>query len=296
MIRTSIDIGSNSVLLLSVVWNGKIEKELLNLSHITSLGKDLDKTKMLHPDSLKATYEALLDYKTKLSQLNIDPCEVMVTATEAARVALNAQEFFDQIKKDLGFEVKIITGDKEAYLTALGVVTNISAEEKELVIMDIGGASTELIKIKCHPFEIVSSLSLPLGAVRVTDWKKNHQFDFKMKEILAINLHEYKTNTLICVAGSMTSLATMLLGKKEFNDHAIDGLTIDFKQFNDFKDSILHKTTEELQHEFPFLGKRAPMVAAAAEMAVLILEKLEVLNLRVSTRGLRYGVVFQGHL
>jgi len=60
MIRASIDIGSNSVLLLACDFNestGKIENELLNLSYITSLGKDLDKTRQFHPESMKATYD-----------------------------------------------------------------------------------------------------------------------------------------------------------------------------------------------------------------------------------------------
>ncbi len=296
MIRTSIDIGSNSVLLLSVLWNGKIEKELLNYSHITSLGKDLDKNKFFHPESMKATYEALFDYKNKLLELNISASDVIVTATEAARVATNAQEFFFKVKEELGFNVQIISSDQEAYFTALGVASGIETNDSELVIMDIGGASTELIKIKKTPFQILSSISLPVGSVRGTDWKNENIFDFKMKEILSVSLDDYHAKTLICVAGSMTSLATMFLGRTTFNDTEIDGITIGLEEFKNFKSMIQGLTSIELLLKYPFLGKRAPMVVAGAEVALLIFEKLKIRNLMVSTRGLRYGVVFQGHL
>ena len=93
MIRASIDIGSNSVLLLAAELDNvgtKILSEILNLSYITSLGRDLDKTKKFHPDSMQSTYEALLDYKIQLEKIHITPQEVLVTATEASRVALNS--------------------------------------------------------------------------------------------------------------------------------------------------------------------------------------------------------------
>jgi exopolyphosphatase/guanosine-5'-triphosphate,3'-diphosphate pyrophosphatase len=86
------------------------------------------------------------------------------------------------------------------------------------------------------------------------------------------------------------------LGKKEFNDKDIDGIEINFEEFKIFKTELQKQTSEELLKNYPFLGKRAPVVAAGAEVAQMILEKLEVQSIRVSTRGLRYGVVTQGHL
>ncbi len=296
MIRTSIDIGSNSILLLSVEWNNKILRELLNCSHITSLGKELDQNKSFHPDSMQATLEALSEYKIKLEKIKVNPVHVFVTATEAARVATNASEFFLKIKNTLGFNVQIISCEQEAYFTALGVVSGIDNKDKDLVIMDIGGASTELIKVQINPFKIVSSISLPVGSVRGTDWKKSGEFDLKMREILSHPIKEYQTEMMICVAGSMTSLATIFLGKKEFNDKDIDGIEINFEEFKIFKTELQKQTSEELLKNYPFLGKRAPVVAAGAEVGQMILEKLEVQSIRVSTRGLRYGVVTQGHL
>lgn len=299
MIRASIDIGSNSVLLLVAEIDPdtkKITKEILNLSHITSLGKDLDKQKKFHPDSMNATYEALVDYKNNLNKLKIDSQDVLVTATEASRVATNAAEFYAKIQKELGFSVTLITSEGEAYYTALGVVSGIESRESELVIMDIGGASTELIRIQTNPFKIISTVSLPVGSVRGTDWRKENSFDEKMKTILDHDFSSYQSQTLIGVAGSMTSLAAMFMGQSAYDDKKIDGITIGFSSFKKFTADLQKTNVENLLLLFPHLGKRAPMVAAGASIAEMIGDKIKVENIKISTRGLRYGTLIKGEI
>lgn len=296
MIRASIDIGSNSVLLLAAEVNeqtGKIERELLNLSHITSLGKDLDKARRFHPESMKATFEALKDYKNQLETIRFSPEKTLVTATEASRVASNADEFFQRIKEQLGFTVTKISAQGEAHYTALGVASAVDSAH-DIVIMDMGGASTELIKVALHPFQIKSTVSMPVGSVRATDWRKEQLFEEKIQQALAIDYETYKTKTLVCVAGSMTSLASMFLGHNEFKDREIDGLKIKFSSFREFSRDLQKTNIDNLLLLFPFLGKRAPMLAAASSVAEMIGEKLGVETMQISTRGLRYGVLIHG--
>lgn len=296
MIRASIDIGSNSVLLLACEFNeaaGKIEKELLNLSYITSLGKDLDKTRQFHPDSMKATYDALKDYRSQLDKIGFRAEETIVTATEASRVATNAADFFKRIKDELGFQITKISAKGEAHYTALGVAASVDSHD-DIVIMDMGGASTELIKVNLHPFQIKSTVSMPVGSVRATDWRKEGLFESKVNAAIDVNYTDYKTKNLVCVAGSMTSLASMFLGHNEFKDKDIDGLVIKFSAFKEFSRDLQKTNVENLLLLFPYLGKRAPMVAAAANVAEMIGEKLSIETIQISTRGLRYGVLIQG--
>lgn len=296
MIRASIDIGSNSVLLLAAELNsdGEIAKELLNESYITSLGKELDVTKKFHPDSMQATFEALSAYKKLLDDLKFPIAQVVATATEASRVATNSREFFNKIKNELGFNIQIITSDGEAHYTALGVVSSLGKSNENIVVMDMGGASTELILIKTSPFKIVSSISLPVGSVRATDWKANGVFDSKLEEILAPDLRPYNTHTLVCVAGSMTALASMYLGQKEYSDVKIEGMKIPFSTFKDFSRDLQNTSVENLRLLFPFLQKRAPMVAGGSRVAELIGDKLQIKTIKISTRGLRYGTIITG--
>lgn len=297
MRRASIDIGSNSVLLLAVDLdsNSSISNEVLNESFITSLGKDLDATKKFHPDSMQATYEALKTYKALLDKIKFPIDQVIATATEASRVSTNSREFFKKIKDELGFNIQIITSDGEAYYTALGVVSSLGSHAgNSIVVMDIGGASTELIKINTAPFKIESSVSLPVGSVRATDWKKAGEFDQKLSEMLILDMSEYETKILVCVAGSMTALASMYLGQREYVDSKVDGMQIAFSSFQEFSRDLQKTTVENLLMLFPFLGKRAPMVSGGAHVAELIGKKLNIEMIKVSTRGLRYGVVCTG--
>lgn len=296
MIRASIDIGSNSVLLLVAEVESNIKNEILNRSHVTSLGRDLDKTGMFHSASMSATLNALLEYKKLLNEIDFKIDDVIVTATEAARVASNSQEFMLKIKDEIGFNVTIISGEGEAYYTAVGVLSSLTGEDKKVTIMDIGGASTELIRLSVRPFEILNSISLPVGSVRATDWKKENLFDYKMTSILKPNLSLYETSTLVCVAGSMTSLASMYLGKKEYMDKDIEGMTIPFQEFTKFANAIQFTNIHELLLTFPFLGKRAEMVSAGAEVAKLMGQLLKIEKIKISTRGLRYGVILEGEI
>ena len=298
MIRASIDIGSNSVLLLAAELDDlgqKVLNELLNLSYITSLGKDLDKTKQFHPESMQSTFEALQDYKTQLKKINISPGQVIVTATEAARVAGNSKEFFLKIKEEIGFEITIISSGAEAYFTAMGVASGHS-DNDTVVIMDIGGASTELIKAQMKPFKIIDSISLPVGAVRASDWLKDQSFEEKIREIFSKNLDFYQTKTLLCVAGGMTAMAAMYLGLKEFDASKIEGMTIPFHSFELFSNDLQKTNTENLLLLFPFLGKRVTAISAAAKVASMFGVRLKVENIKISTRGLRYGTLLSGFI
>lgn len=296
MYRSSIDIGSNSVLLLAVSYNGKIEKEILNLSSITSLGKDLDKNGHFLDAGMKATLLTLKNYQKELLKVGINPADTFVTATEASRVASNARLFFDEVKSETGFNVQIISGDDEAYFTALGVCSGLGTKSQNLTIMDIGGASTELIKVDSNPFQIKSSTSYPVGSVRATDWEREGVYNKKLHQVLDSSLENYKCDLLVCVAGSMTSLAGMLLNQRVFDDKEIDGTKISIDEFIEFILKIQSMTADELLATYPFLGKRASVISGGASVALEIAKRLKVKELQISTRGLRYGVIVNGGL
>lgn len=296
MKRASIDIGSNSILLLAAeVHEGKITQELINLSEVTSLGKDLDKNCKFIQSSMDDSFLALKKYKIELEKIGLNPADTFVTATEASRVATNSSEFFSLIKKELGFKVCIITADGEAHYSALGAAIDIS--EKHAVIMDIGGASTELIKIETTPFKVIEFISMPMGSVRGTDWIKNGLFELKIEEIFKNNedkISHFKTDLLCCVAGTMTSFANMFLGKKSFEEAIVHGTRISQTQYEGFLNFFQTKQEEELRTLYPFLGKRARTIVAGAKIGLKIAQKINVKNLEVSTYGLRYGTIISG--
>ena len=294
MLRASIDIGSNSILLLiSEFKNGKFE-DIENEVTITSLGRGLDENKKFLDKSIDATFDALKSYKKIIKRYDLTPDETIVTATEASRVAENAKSFFEQVKKKLGFDVSIINSEGEAFYTAKGVVTGAGLQSEDITIMDIGGASTELIKVKTEPFSIVETISLPVGSVRAYDWIEEGIFQEKMEKIFKdFGLGSYKTQNLLCVAGTMTSIGAMILGLSNFQESSVNDSEVQFSKFCEYLEKIKVLDEDTLKVQYPFLGKRSKTIVSGARVARAIGLELEVESFKISTLGLRYGVLLE---
>ncbi|MFZ4713109.1 MAG: hypothetical protein ACOYL6_05340 [Bacteriovoracaceae bacterium] len=298
MIRASIDIGSNTVLLLVAEVEGLlVKRELLNCSEVTALGKDLDKTHHFAQESMDESYKALLQYKNKLAEINVLPQDVLVTATEASRVAKNSSLFFQKIKQELGFGVTIISAQGEAHYSAMGAAIDLKGDQA--VVMDIGGASTELIKVNLKPFQIIDFISMPIGSVRGTDWLKENIFDQKIEEVFERfkdKLPIFQTDTLCCVAGTLTSVANIYHDKKVFDEEAVHGTKLTVEDFSLLIKKYKALKPEELLARYPFLGKRSKTIVAGSYVGELVAKKIAVKTLEISTYGLRYGTLIEGSI
>ena len=295
MLKASIDIGSNSTLLLIAdVVDLKIIKTLENEANVTSLGKDLDKNKLFIQESMDETFRVLNLYKNLIDKHMVSIENVFVSATEASRVAHNSKEFYEKVKSEIGLNVQIINSLGEAYYTAFGVFHTAETTQNDVTIMDIGGASTELISVKKNPFCIHNSLSLPVGSVRATDWIESGCLKSNLEKLDFKEINKFKTKNLICVAGSMTSLGAMFKELEKYDDESVNGAQIDFSSFESFVSKISGLSGKEILKKYPFLGKRAKSIAGGALVSLEIAKKLDVSTLEVSTSGLRYGTILSG--
>lgn len=286
----SIDIGSNTLLLLVSEVSESGVKECYSISKVAGLGRGIDKNKEFCQEAKEDVYTILKEFRTILEKEKINLENVICTATEAARVALNARSFFDSLKAELGFNIQIINAKAEAYFTALGVSTD-SSLPLSFSILDIGGASTEIIALNKIPndVEILRSISLPVGSVRCSEWAKENQFEKKMHSVLDIDLKEFETPHILCVAGSMTSLAGIFHNLRNFEEKLIHGSKISLTSFSELIKKIASCTSLELLNSFPFLGKRATTILAGALVGREIGKKLGVETFEISTLGLRHG-------
>jgi exopolyphosphatase/guanosine-5'-triphosphate,3'-diphosphate pyrophosphatase len=298
-IRASIDIGSNSVLLLIADLTNNKFIELSKQSFITSLGKDLDKNKAFHPESMASTLEALRSYAKDCDHYGIARSNIIATATEAARVAQNSAEFFQQIKDELDIDIQIITGQGEAYYTTRGILFNSKFNSDVITIMDIGGASTELTKVNTKTFSIVESISMPIGAVRASQWLEDDLFVQNLQKVFIdfrTELDKFQTTELNCVAGTMTALANMHLQRKDFAEEEVHGLSLKAEDIDSLFKRFSNVTPDSFLEQFPFLGKRCKSIRGGLHLAYHIVHRLLVKELTVSTYGLRYGTVLEGKI
>ena len=295
--RASIDIGSNSVLLLVAKLNGENLDVVENHSNVTSLGRDLDTNGYFHKESMIDTYNVLKEYKNICDKYSITSHKIIATATEASRVASNSREFFTNVKKELGINVKLITGEAEAFFSSIGIMFDKKIVGSDVVVMDIGGASTELIKMNTFNRSIKYSFSMPVGAVRMMDWQRDGVLDKNLNKVIEeyeVELMNMRTKKLFCVAGTMTSVGNIYLGNESFIEDQVN--TLEFETINLSKMLTRFKdfTAEELLQKYPFLGKRSKTIYPGLILADKITSILNSKSVYISTFGLRYGTLLTG--
>ena len=297
MKKASIDIGSNSILLLvAEVRDGKLISVIENESRITGLGRNLDEAGEFIEEAMEDSLKALEEYKNICSRAGVASENIIATATEASRVAKNSKEFFNIVKRNFGIGVTVINGEGEAFYSARGVLVGEDRLDKDIVIMDIGGASTEFIALD-EEGDIKYSFSLPVGSVRSTNWLEKN--DFKSRFEAAVKpfmerLDNVHAPLLHCVAGTLTSLANMHLKNKDFVENDVHGHILCMEDVVNLVDKYSSSSPEDFLSEFPFLGKRSHAIRGGLILTKTLGELVKVKEFKVSTYGLRYGTLLEG--
>ena len=137
----TIDIGTNSVLLLVAERRASGFEAVLERAEITRLGKGVDSTRRLSPESMEATVAVVVQYVQEARSAGASA--ILCVATSAARDAINGHEFFAAISDRAGIAAEVIPGDEEARLSYLAAEADFGAGPK--IVLDIGGGSTEVI-------------------------------------------------------------------------------------------------------------------------------------------------------
>lgn len=292
MKKASIDIGSNSVLLSVCEVEGHILGELVSKANVTSLGRDLDRTGNLSVSGKEKTLEVLASYRKIIETYAISTSHVVVTGTEVLRAAKDAPQFIKEIESVIGAPLTLLTGEGEAHYTAMGVANSSKIDWRDVIIMDMGGASTEFIHFNREKKIIEKSVSLPVGAARSTQWLIDDCFEQKMSEVFSrFDLSDYSCQNLVCVAGSMTTIAAMIAGLNFFDAQELEGLKVERSRFDQFNESIQSLNEEQISKKFPIAASRAQTIKAGAKAAKYLFNKIGVENLIISTYGLRHGTI-----
>jgi len=161
----AIDIGSNSIKMTIARRDaGGAIDEFAWMSETVRLGAGLDRSGRLADDRVEAAMATLTRFAADARTHGAT--RIVAVATEATRVATNGAAFLARLVRETGIEVRPIDGGEEAALSfrGLAAATDISGD---IVVADVGGASTELIA--AHSGEVVASASIPLGSGRLTD-------------------------------------------------------------------------------------------------------------------------------
>ncbi|WP_405141806.1 Ppx/GppA family phosphatase [Sphaerisporangium sp. NBC_01403] len=160
----AIDCGTNSVRLLIADISGNGLSEVERRMEIVRLGQDVDRTGLLAPEALERTFTAMRGYAKLIREHGAS--RVRVVATSATRDAANRADFVDGVREIFGVEPEVITGSEEAHLSFLGATTGLTGVETPVVVVDIGGGSTEFV---LGSADVESAISVDIGCVRLTE-------------------------------------------------------------------------------------------------------------------------------
>lgn len=299
-ILTGIDIGTNTVRLLIADVKDKYNfREIRSERRITRLGEGLIENRRLMPSAEERTIFVLKEFREILKGYPVEA--LTAVATSAVREAENGMEFVERIKVETDFDVEVISGDEEARRTFLGVVAGLNNKNSSLLIMDIGGGSTEFIVSRNA--EVLNTISTGMGVVKLTEEfvKSDPVSDRELeglrnaieKEIKGLkdSLNSASEAVFVGTAGTITTLAAIdqnltLYNPLRINNYVIKKKSID-RIFNDLK----AKTIEE-RLNVPALEKgREDLIIAGTAIVLSVMEEFGFSEMIVCDYGLREGIV-----
>jgi exopolyphosphatase/guanosine-5'-triphosphate,3'-diphosphate pyrophosphatase len=236
----------------------------------------------------------------------VDPGKIVAVGTAQARDAGNAREFFDSIESETGIRFRILSGDEEARATFLGAALP-GMDSQRVVVMDIGGGSTELVAIP--EGRAIFGESLGIGAVKITEnflksdpvtdsefWAAENAID----EMLGTLKHwrkELETRIregdlqFVAVAGTAVTLAMLQSASSKFNPIEIDGAVLTRGDAHRLVEELKWRKVDERKLMPGMEPKRADVILAGALIFWRAMEVLDFREAVISTRGLRYGVL-----
>src|SRR5690625_3077881 len=165
----AIDCGTNSIRLLiadlSPEAGGVHMRDVRREMRIVRLGQDVDRTKRFHPDALARTFEAAKEYADLIRAEGAR--RIRFGATSATRDATNRGEFIAGIQRLLGVTPEVISGEEEARLSFIGASRVISDSAANVLVVDLGGGSTEFVLGRGDATR--AAVSIDVGSVRITE-------------------------------------------------------------------------------------------------------------------------------
>ena len=266
----AIDVGSNSVrLLLADEGNEKFVAT-------TRLSAGLSKSGALSEESMLRTAEAVARFAAQAQKRR---CAVFVFGTEAVRKASNRDRFLALVRDLCGLTVDVLSGEEEAQCGFLG--TEEIAEGKARSVLDVGGASTELAT---GAKRLEAARSLPVGTVRIFDLCARDRK--KIDALLCERIEGYRdlprADKLFGIGGTATTLASTVLGLKNYDRARVHGCFLALKDLETLCDRFFASSVEEIRGFAGMDPRRADVIAGGAELVRLFLETYGYAGLTVS--------------
>jgi exopolyphosphatase/guanosine-5'-triphosphate,3'-diphosphate pyrophosphatase len=293
-----IDIGTNTLLLLIVEPADGGLRPVVDQCRFGRLGQGLDASGQLHPDAIARSLDICREYRALIDGAGAE--RVAVVGTQALREASNAAEFVAPAEAILGAPIEIIAGAREAELAFAAVRATFPAlDGTPYLVVDVGGGSTEIIATDGS--RVTSAVSLPIGAVRLTerhlktDPPSSHDARALIDDIdghLA-GLELPRGVVVIGTAGTATTLAAVEQKLLDYDPDRVTGFKISATALDRLLARLLELTTAQRRGLRGMVAQRADVIPAGCAILARIVHRVAAPQLIVCDRGIRWGVAHE---
>lgn len=325
----ALDLGTNSCRMLIAQPRGNQFHVVDSFSKSVQLGQGLEASGRLSRGAMDRTIQALRICRKKLENHKVR--RMRLITTEACRRAENAGQFINNIKRETGLTLDIIEPEEEARLAVISCASLVSTHTEQLLVVDIGGGSTELVWIdlsnvprmdrpkaimRLHrgfkqgdtPFphaKVVDWISVPLGVATLRDQFNDVDDDAGrfalMSWFFEENLASFSPYSsvqskegfqIIGTSGTVTTVAASHLGLRRYDRNKVDGLAMTGDQI----DKVVHKYLElgpQGRRADPRIGRdRQALIMSGSAILQALLRVWPTDRLSVADRGLREGLLY----
>jgi len=297
----TIDIGTNTVLMLIAESRGEEVVAIEDHAQITRLGYGVDRTKRLDDSAVERTLAVLSQYAERARALGVGG--VTAVATSAARDAANGDDFRRRAAEILGAEVDVASGAREAVLTFRGALGGLDiARGSSVAVIDVGGGSTEIVAgLADGP--IVFAHSYDVGSVRMTE-RHVHGDPPTLASLAAVRADVRATfgapppppgpfTAVVAIAGTATTYAAIDLELVSYADSPPHGHRMDVPQIETIAARLARLPLEERRRTTGLEPKRADVIVSGGIVLSEAARALGTTVVSVSDRGVRWGLALE---
>lgn len=292
-----VDIGTNSTRLLIADVEGHTLREIDRRTTVTRLGQGVDATGELAPEAMDRVFTTLVGYRAAIDQHRCDATTAVLTS--AVRDARNGADFTAAVRDRYGLEARTISGLEEARLTFAGATAGRGDDDGPLVVIDIGGGSTELVTGENG--EVGFHTSVQAGVVRQTERHLagdpptrdeldalREEAEERIEAAVPPDTRE-QVQSAVAVAGTATSCAAIDQALEPYDPERVHGHVIERGRLEDILRALASLPLAERRSIAGLHPDRAPTIVAGVVILVVALEAFGLDQVEVSEHDILHG-------
>ncbi len=293
-----IDIGTYStrMLIVAIHRDGHFD-EIFSVGRITALGRKLKETGLLQKEAIEETLAVLKEYTLMAKEYH--PDKVIAVATQACREAKNAEEFLQKVR-NLGIDVKVISGEEEAQLSFSATAKALNIEDK-FVVIDQGGGSTEFSYGEKD--RLLKAISFPFGIVNLTEKfiKSDPPLPTQLEE-----LQEYlrgqiskayesmkDAKTIVGLGGTITTVVALEKNLYPYDSKKVHGSVLTYNSIKKWFEKLSSMTIQQRKSIPMIEDKRAEAIISGIAIFKVSMEIFNKDTIKVSEWGIRHGLLLK---